>query len=318
MQSNPYLNSPALQVWRQAWLPVRWPAVLSAWLPCHIAGPGSTALSRLIALLLILSSCFSTDLHAAEDSGNFGLTSFTFANYLGTGFYKTSGNEVFVIQLPFEHTIREMTDEQPGWLLKLPVTVGIINYDSIVKDETLPKLNDVTTLTFLPGIEYQYPVTSNWHINPFFDYGFARDFNYANYIMVTGIGIKSYANFKLRKNEFLLGNKFLYAAERSQETGNNLDYSLLETGLNYRIHSNHTLDSRKLDFNVYYVYYYYPNDLVFLERTTTPIRVGHEYEIGITVSNLPDFMFLEKPQIGLGIRRGSNVTVYRLVFGMPF
>jgi hypothetical protein len=274
-------------------------------------------LKQAVLLFSLFCICLGQLPATAQERGSFGLTSFTFANYLGTGFYTTSNGEVFVFQLPFDYTIREMTDEQPGWLLKLPVTFGVINFDNF-DQENLPQLSDVTTLTFLPGIEYQYPVTKTWNINPFLDYGLARDFNYDTNIIMTGTGIKSYAHFNLETSQFILGNKLLYARERSNTTGNNNDYTLIETGLNYRMYSDHVWNERQLHFNVYYVYYYYPDDLVFFERTTTPIRVGHEYEFGFTISNLPDMLFMERPQIGLGIRRGSNVTAYRIVFGMPF
>ena len=57
---------------------------------------------------------------------------------------------------------------------------------------------------------------------------------------------------------------------------------------------------------------------MFFESTENPIRVGIEHEVGITFGNLPDFLFLEKPQIGLGVRFGNGVNVYRIVFGAPF
>ena len=43
-----------------------------------------------------------------------------------------------------------------------------------------------------------------------------------------------------------------------------------------------------------------------------------ENELGVTISNLPNFLFFKKPQLGLGVRFGDNVNVYRIVFGMPF
>jgi hypothetical protein len=57
---------------------------------------------------------------------------------------------------------------------------------------------------------------------------------------------------------------------------------------------------------------------VFFEQTPNPIKIGIEHEIGITFSNIPDFLFFEKPQIGIGVRFGNEVNVYRIVFGAPF
>ena len=254
---------------------------------------------------------------AEDDGGSFGLTSFAFASYLGTGFYTTSGQNVFVLQAPFKHTIKEKTDTEAGWVLKLPITLGFINFDKL-EIEDLPELNDVGTITFLPGLEFQYPVTPNWTLIPFADYGFARELDTTSNVLITGVGIKSYFNAYFDKAMFTLGNRFLYAREKSKDSTTAHDYSLIETGLNYRVTSDYSFGGEPLYTNLYYINFYYPNNLVFFEQTDNPIRVGVEHEVGLTFSNIPDFLFFEKPQIGIGVRFGNNVNVYRLVFGTPF
>jgi len=275
---------------------------------------GSCLALKFAALFLLAMAGHA---HAADGDGSFGLTSFAFASYLGTGFYTTSGQNVFVLQVPFEHIIQEKTDTEAGWVLKLPITVGFINFDSNIS-ENLPELSDVGTITFLPGLEYQYPVTSDWTLIPFVDYGFARELAYTSNVLITGAGIKSYYKFQINDALFTLGNRFLYAREQSKESINDADYSLIETGLNYRMSHIFSFGDETLYSNLYYINFYYPNNLVFFEQTENPIRVGVEHEIGITISNLPDFLFFEKPELGLGMRFGNNVKVYRLVFGMPF
>ncbi len=270
----------------------------------------------LYALLCIFTINSSYAATRSEDT-SFGLTSFAFASYLGTGFYTTSGQNVFVLQTPFEHVIKEKTDTEAGWVLKLPITIGFINFDSL-QIEDLPEISDVGTITFLPGLEYQHPVTPNWTLIPFVDYGFARELNISSNVLIVGTGIKSYFNVHFDKAMFTLGNRFLYAREKSKDSSNAADYSLIETGLNYRVTSDFSFGGEPLYSNLYYINFYYPNNLVFFEQTPNPIRVGIEHEVGITFSNIPDFLFFEKPQIGLGVRLGNNVDVYRLVFGAPF
>jgi len=269
-------------------------------------------------LILITLASFATKIaFAAEEDSSVGLTNFAFSSYLGTGFYTSSGQDVFVLQLPLQHTIKEKTNTEPGWVLKLPLTVGFIDFENI-DVENLPDLESVATLTFLPGLEYQYPVTQNWTISPFADYGFARDFNYTDNVLITGIGIKSYYNIPFFDTLVSLGNRFLYARERSKASNKDSDYSLIETGLNYRVTSDIFHNGGAVFTNLYYINFYYPNNLVFLERTPNPIRVGIEHEVGITFSNIPDFLWFEKSQFGIGVRTGNGVNVYRIVFGAPF
>ncbi|MBE9567623.1 MAG: hypothetical protein IMF14_02930 [Proteobacteria bacterium] len=280
--------------------------------------PGFTLPAVFTAILFQLMLYCSAGVFAVtEDDGAFGLTNFAFASYLGTGFYTTSGQKVFVLQLPFEHEIRKKTSTEEGWVLKLPVTIGIINFDGLDTEE-LPGISDVTTITFLPGIEYRHPVTLNWTLSPFADYGFARDLNNTTNVLVMGTGIKSHFNFSLGSQYFTLGNRLLYARERSRLSSNDSDYTLVETGISYNLPRGFSFANKPLFANIYYINFYYPNNLVFLENTRNPIRIGVEHEFGFTISNIPDFLFFERPQLGLGIRYGNNVKVYRLIFGMPF
>ena len=280
--------------------------------------PRNILINRFLLRLFVISCFFFIkSTQAAEEQGSFGLTNFAFAHYLGTGFYSTSGQDVFVAQIPFSYTIKEKTNREAGWVLNLPLTLGVINVDAIDIDK-IPDLNDVTTATFLPGIEYQYPVTHNWTVSPFADYGFARDFNNTTNVLITGIGVKSYYNIPFYSALITLGNRFLYAREESKNTSESSDYSLIETGINYRVASKYSPDNRQLYSNLYYINFYYPDNLVLLERTENPIRVGVEHEVGITFSNMPDFLFFEKPELGVGVRFGNGLDVFRIVIGMPF
>jgi hypothetical protein len=82
--------------------------------------------ARLISIpsFAVLIFIFCKSAFATEEGGIFGVHNFAFSNYLGTGFYTTSGQNVFVIQFPFDHTIVEKTDSEAGWLLNLPITIG--------------------------------------------------------------------------------------------------------------------------------------------------------------------------------------------------
>jgi hypothetical protein len=254
---------------------------------------------------------------ALDEGDIFGTHNFAFSNYLGTGFYTTSGHNVFVIQLPFDHTIIEKTNSEAGWLLNLPITIGFVNFENLQIDD-LPDIDDVATLTFVPGIEYQYPMSSDWTIIPFLDYGFARDFNQTSNVLITGIGVKSYADFHINETVLTLGNRFLHAREKSSDSNNASDYVLIETGLNYRLRNDLIFNNHSINTNLYYVNYYYPDSLVFFDRAPNPIILGVANEIGITFSNLPDFLFFDAPELGFGVRYSGDINVYRIVFGAPF
>ena len=269
-------------------------------------------------LLTCILAGYNSELNAAtRDSSTFGITNYAFASYIGTGFYSTSGQDVFVFQLPFKHIIKEETDEEAGWRLNLPLTLGFINFSDL-NLENVPELDDVGTITFLPGIEYRKKITTDWTLIPFADYGFARDFNHTNNILIIGLGIKSYIDFHVDAGVLTLGNRFLYARESKQDADSNSDYTRILTGLNFRFDQQASMAGEDLGINLYYANYYYPDDLVFLDRTTSPVRVGYENEIGFTIDNISDFLIFSDLQLGFGVRFGNDIRVYRLLFSAPF
>ena len=279
--------------------------------------PASMKAACYCCLLIYIFVAQNSALNAAtKDSSTFGITNYAFASYIGTGFYSTSGQDVFVFQLPFKHIIKEETDEEAGWRLNLPLTLGFINFSGL--ESEIPELDDVGTITFLPGIEYRKKITSDWTLIPFADYGFARDFNHTNNVLIIGLGIKSYVNFHTEGGVLTLGNRFLYARESNEDAESNTDYTRILTGLNYRFDQHARIAGSDLGINLYYANYYYPDDLVFLERTTSPIRVGYENEIGFTVDNISNFLFFSELQLGFGVRFGNDIRVYRLLFSAPF
>ena len=260
----------------------------------------------------------NSELNAAtRENSTFGITNFAFASYMGTGFYSTSGQDVFVLQMPFKHIIREENDEQAGWRLNLPLTLGFINFSDL-DIENLPELDDVGTITFLPGIEYRRKITSNWTLIPFADYGFARDFNHTSNVLIIGLGLKSYADFHSDSGVLTLGNRFLYARESSRDADINSDYTRILTGLNFRFDQQARIAGEHVGLNLYYANYYYPDDLVFFDRTTSPIRVGYENELGFTIDSISNFLFFTDIQLGFGVRFGNDLRVYRLLFSAPF
>jgi hypothetical protein len=268
---------------------------------------------------MCLLVCAAMPATGAEPDSETDLVNFAFARYLGTGFYATGDSRIFVLQIPMNYTLKpiDMSSLEPGWMLRLPITIGLVDFENI-QDSDIPGLNDVGTLSIIPGIEYQYPVTGNWSLNPFFDLGLAHDFNTDVSVRVFGLGIKSFAYFAHGDNTLLLGNRLLYANENTENIEGSTDFAVFETGLDYRIPSSFLPFGYPLTFSLYYINHYYINDLVFVRVTENPIELTSSNEVGFTVS-LPEVSWLpDNPQIGFGIQYTGEVTFYRLVFGMPF
>ena len=270
-----------------------------------------TAILTVFCLLLAVPNANGQDQSEVEQ------INFAFGNYLGTGFYASSGGEVFILRIPLSSTIRPMTSNDPGWVITYPFTVGVANIDQIIEG-AVPTLDHVGTISVIPGVEYHYPVMHNWRLIPFFDLGIARDLANNVNIRVLGAGAKSFATFDFDRNRLTLGNRFLYADQKNLDRGGNSNFAVFETALDYNIPSNHTVFGSFFDFSLYYINYYYLKDLVLVDALDNPISLENKNEIGFTFS-LPEFSWLPNDsRLGFGVQFTKDAELYRIVFGMPF
>lgn len=240
-------------------------------------------------------------------------TNYAFANYLGTGIYRTSDQTVQVYLIPFSYTVKKMEQDQWGLKIKLPVTLGFLDFK--IRD-----IGNVTTGSFVPGIEYLYPVNPNWSVIPFIDAGIARNFTTDESVYVYSGGIKHRLVFNQGNKQFTIGNKLLYAAHTGEAVNGSDDFASFETGAAMQFPVALNMLNRQLDFSLYYVNYRYYDDLEFLGTGNRLIQVEIQNEFGFTfgVRKFSELNWIDLPRLGLGYRYGDNLRILRLVLGVPF
>jgi hypothetical protein len=271
-------------------------------------------------LTLFLSIAGSGTVEANDDDD--GLIHYAFATFLGTGVYHTSGRTVQIYQLPMSYMLRDLENNNWGLLLRFPVTVGLFDFkfDDIL-DFDLP--DELETITFVPGLEFQFPVTDDWLLMPYGDFGFGKDLSGGDltYIYSAGIGSKFY--FAWKDKDFTLGNNLRYAGYRSSD-GNGGDYYVsFETGLDMRFPSGFSVGGWETNFSLYAINFIYLKDLEFFRVVRNffdPVEVYLQYEVGLTfgTKRIAKVWLFKIPRVGIGYRFGDNLSIVRLVLGMPF
>ena len=210
-----------------------------------------------------------------------------------------------------------MTSNDSGWTVTYPVTLGVANVEEIAGG-AIPTLDHVGTISIVPGVEYHYPARYNWRLIPFFDLGLARDLANDVNIRVLGAGAKSFLTFDFGRDRLTLGNRFLYADQKNLKRGNNSNFAVFETALDYNIPTDFTIHGSFIDFGFYYINYYYLKDLVLVDALDNPISLENKNEIGFTFS-LPEYSWLpSESRLGFGVQITKDAELYRIVFGMPF
>ena len=102
---------------------------------------------------------------------------YAYSNYLGSGIYRTTGQDVTLLNLPFSVELGQ--EGQTSYSLRLPVSLGFFdfNFDDIPELELPDK---VGTFTFTPGISAHAYSTKNEQLGTEYKDNFVRilpDFN---------------------------------------------------------------------------------------------------------------------------------------------
>jgi len=274
---------------------------------------------RLHLLALLLGLAFvATELYSAERA-EVELTNFAFANYLGSGFYSSDNVNVFIVKVPFSSTLEAPTETEAGWILNYPVTLGITNISDDFDDvEGVPDLNDIGTVSVVPGLEYLYPVLDNWYLAPFADFGIARDVTNEVNVRVRGAGVKSFVTFDFDASWLIFGNRLLYADQKNLDSGDDSNFAVFETALEYTMPTSFTIGGSAVNVGYYIVNYHYLDDLVLADYLDDRISLQDKNEAGFTFT-LPKHSWLpDNAEVGFGVQVSKDTELYRLVIGAPF
>src|SRR5262249_16865183 len=157
-----------------------------------------------------------------------------YAATFGTGVYTAGDRSVSVLQLPFSHSLRTIDEDGYGLRMKLAATVGIYDYDvgSVFHGNVPDRLS---TLSVLPGLEWEFPLTGKWSGGPYFDGGFGQELEGRESAWIYDFGIKSrYVLVKHNGVEFALANALASAGYRPRG-GPTRPFGYLATGLDITI-----------------------------------------------------------------------------------
>ena len=278
--------------------------------------------SRVVALLLIC--LLSIDLPAADtfsdDTSEVELTNFAFANYLGSGFYSSGNTKLFLFRVPFSSDLTEVTREKAGLRLNYPIALGV----GIIDDRDFPEIGDIidlnnfVTLSVMPGLEYIMPMTDIWSLAPFIDLGIAQDFANETTVGIGGIGAKSFVSLEFDHSRLTIANRLVFAEQENLDSGANSNFASFETGLEYIVPTNYSINGSLISFSVYFINYYYLDNLKLGGPVENRISLENKNEIGLTFT-LPKHDWLpDNSQLGLGVQVTKNTDLYRIVFGTPF
>ena len=270
--------------------------------------------NSLCSLIIFLFFCLSiSQAHAFDENES---ANYAFANYLGSGIYRTSGQDATVVNMPFSYQMER--DDGIDFKLRLPVSVGFFDFEvNDIPEEGIPTTLD--TLSFVPGVEFDYLYSEQLIITPYFDLGWAGNLTTGSDTAVYSSGVSALYELNGGAYDPLWVNRLYYAGYYTRDTNNKEGYAAFQTGIDLGLPNRFYILGRSIQPTVFATGYWYFVDLTFDAPGNQDVSISSSYEVGFTLAseNPIGYSFLSLDRLGVGYRFGKDFYAWHLLFDLP-
>jgi hypothetical protein len=245
-----------------------------------------------------------------------------YSAYFGTGVYEVENGETsYIIRMAPSWRIREASlDDQGhraiGWKFRAPIALGLHDFDTSELGTTL-KLKNVSTLTAVPGVEFDIPITKRWALRPFAALGFGSQLDGSSAAWVYWAGVKSKYTFSADGFDWAIVNALTYSGyttAHNDAVTNDVHTSSRVLPLLTAFEFDRPID-KKIGGEPVHLYWtlgytdYLANKPLLLGSLVTSVDIGDEWEIGMAFGRGKESLKLWRfswNRIGLSYRFSSD------------
>ncbi len=249
---------------------------------------------------------------------------YAYSNYLGSGIYRTSGQNVTLINLPFSYEVGQ--EGQTTYGIRLPVSLGFFDFSF----EDVPDLNlpsSVGTFTFTPGIEFAYRVDENLVLETYLDVGYAKNMTTGRDVTVHSAGLSSLYSFDMNNYDSIWSSRIYYAGYDGHSYDASDLYAAIQFGLDIGLPVHYRFLGYRFQPRVFANIFWYFNEVDFKLPVKTlsgnegegKVTLTNSAEIGITLKldQKIGYSWAGIDRIGISYRYSNDITVIRLLFSFP-
>jgi len=256
---------------------------------------------------------------AGQDAGN--LYNWAYAPAFGSGAYRVAGEETFVITFRPKIDLRRQVEKKIGIKLTLPLSFGLQTLDiNEILGDGLPE--QLTTVSFVPGVEFEIPIGQRWTVKPFGNFGWGTSFDTDRTAWIYFGGAKSRYIFNWGKADLGFLNELLWSGYQPTP-GKTDDYARFMLGLevDYPI-GKVKFRNQQLLFRPHILYYRYFNDLEFVVPPPVEriLSLEEEVELALAVGTKEPqkLWFFQPDRFGVGLLYSQDLKGIRIFFSSVF
>ena len=282
----------------------------------------TNSLSKKAGAIAVVLAFFCASAMAQEQRTNDpeDLLHYAYSTLTGSGWYKVGDRKVAILEAPFSWTLRDTQDySRVGLNLLLPIAFGFNNFSS---DDPIPESDDVSTVSFVPGLEVEIPLPHDWLLRPYGQFGFGSDIDSSENAWIYAGGIKARHQFaELRADQagITMGVKGIISGY-SPENGNDDNIGMIAFGFDVQLPQSWRFADRLTYLGLSVYGNYYLTEANFENFVEDSDDVRSEVTVALALGGKPDFELLGMTfdRIGLGYKRGDGIRAITLVTEFPF
>lgn len=243
-----------------------------------------------------------------------------YSAYFGTGWYSVSGDrDVFIARFTprwslAEPSLDETGERHIGLFLKTPVSVGLDRFELVDPVEVID-IDNVSFLSFNPGIDVEIPVNGAWSLRPYASLGYGQVLGSGDHAWTYWAGIKSRVAIASGRSNWYLLNQAGFVGYTPGE-GPSDDFWPLMAGLEFDTPIRAGADRDWLLYG-HASYTMFGNDLVFSGNPVADRPIKDQWEFGLAVGRRQApirVWFLNFDRLGLGYRSSSDGDLKGITF----
>jgi len=242
-----------------------------------------------------------------------------YSAYFGTGVYEFEDGETsYIIRAAPSWRIREGSlDEQGrrtiGWRIRVPIAFGLHEFDTSELVAAV-KLDNVSTITAVPGVEVDIPMTQRWTLRPFGAFGYGTQIGGDSSAWVYWAGLKSRVTFSADGFDWAIVNALTYSGYTDGKGASGVRTSSRVLPLLTAFEFDRPIE-KKIGGEPVHLYWtfgytdYLANEPLLLGSFVTSVHIDDEWEVGMAFSRGKEPLKLWRfrwDRVGLAYRFSSD------------
>lgn len=229
-------------------------------------------------------------------------------------------SESTIVEIPMVITIKEPTDRQIGYRLRLSLFFAWNNvrFEDIDGDDIEAGLN---TLTLVPGIELMIPIGERWMVRPYGQIGGIGALDVPGHRWMASLGSRATASWRFERWIFSAGGRAEYTLVLNEDWRRTDDVAFVDLGADFSFPLWFDVEGEPAAAGVFVIPRYYVNRADLVGQDGFDLGVESHVEVGVSfqIHDRPKLWFITLPRwYGIGSRFARDHSSLRIYLGFPF